>query len=173
MTLFFAKTSIHFLHDLHPKTQPKGALGMSLTICRADKRHLSDINRLIVETKIGEPMDNLDGKFWFMKVNNRVVACVGIKIINENIAILIHLAVEKPYRRQGIGMALFNHAINHLRAQGITTVALITMYYHFNRFKKRGFKTMPRKLLPELIKGHWMFTSKRYMKCAAMIQNYS
>ena len=146
---------------------------MQFTIRRADKRHLSDINRLLVETRIGEPEDRLDGQFWFARTYGQVVGCMGGKMIGEHTAVLTHLAIDPNYRKQGIGMALFNHALNHFRSTGATTVGFITMYYHFNRFKRRGFKTTPRKLLSEPLKSHWMFTAKRYMKCAAMVQTFS
>jgi len=67
-------------------------------------------------------------------------------------------------------MALFAHALEHARGCGARTFAFLTMYYLFNRFKRRGFKTSPRQLLPEALRNHWMFVTKRYMKCAAMIK---
>jgi len=117
-------------------------------------------------------MKKLDGRYWIARVDGRTVGSMGAKMIDSDTAVLTTLAVEKPYRKQGIGMSLFNHAVNHVRSHGATTVGFITMYYHFNRFKRRGFKTLPRKFLSEPLKSHWMFTAKRYMKCAAMIQNF-
>lgn len=146
---------------------------MRFTVCKADKRHLPDISRLIVETKIGEAMDKLDGQFWFARMNGQIVGCMGAEMIDKDTAVLTHLAVDDSYRKQGIGMTLFDHAVNHVCAQGATTVGFITMYYHFRRFKRRGFETMPRKFLSEPLKSHWMFTAKRYMKCAAMVQTFS
>ena len=145
---------------------------MHFTIHKADKRHLADINRLVVETKIGSPMEKLDGRYWIARVNGRVVGSMGAKIIGSNTAVLTTLAVEKSHRKLGVGMTLFDNAINYVRSQGATTIGFITMYYHFNRFKRRGFKTKPRKFLSEPLKSHWMFTAKRYMKCAAMIQSF-
>lgn len=69
-------------------------------------------------------------------------------------------------------MPLFAHAIDFVRSKGVSTIGFITMYYHFNRFKRRGFVVTKRQNLPDNLKGHWMFTSKRYMKCAAMVQKY-
>lgn len=145
---------------------------MQFTIHRADKRHLADINRLIIETRIGEPEHKLNGQFWFVRIDDRVVGIMGAEMIDKNTAALTHLAVDSSYRKRGIGMSLFDHAINHVRSLGATTVGFITMYYHFNRFKRYGFRTMPRKFLSEPLKSHWMFTAKRYMKCAAMVQTF-
>jgi N-acetylglutamate synthase-like GNAT family acetyltransferase len=145
---------------------------MRFTIHKADKRHLSDINRLIVEARIGESEDALDGQFWVARVSGQIVGCVGGKMIDGNTAALTYLAVDSSYRRQGIGMSLFNHAVNHFCSRGATTVGFITMYYHFNRFKRRGFCTVPRKFLSEPLKSHWMFTARQYMKCAAMVRTF-
>ena len=146
---------------------------MNFTIHKADKRHLADINRLIVGARIGSRMSALEGHFWFARADGRIVGCMGVEVIDANATVLTHLAVEEEYRKQGIGMTLFNHAIEYVRDSGAITIGFITMYYHFNRFKKRGFKTCPRKFLVEPIKSHWMFTAKRYMKCAAMVQSFS
>ena len=118
-------------------------------------------------------MKTLEGRFWFVRVDGRIVGYVGAEMIGKDAVVLKHLAVDQRYRKRGIGMSLFCHAVAHVRAQGATTIGFVTMYYHFNRFKKRGFKTRPRKLLPEKLQNHWMFTTKRYMKCAAMIQTFS
>lgn len=146
---------------------------MQVKICKADARHLPDINRLIVETRIGEPENKLDGQFWFVRRDNRIVGCIGGKMIGAKTAVLTHLAVEGVYRKQGIGMALFDHALSHFCSRGATVIGFITMYYHFRRFKRRGFQTRPRKLLPEPLKSHQMFTAQQYMKCAAMVQTFA
>jgi N-acetylglutamate synthase-like GNAT family acetyltransferase len=77
--------------------------------------------------------------------------------------------VEKPYQKRHIGMDLLDHAMKYARERGAKTIALVTMYYRFNWFKNRGFRTLPRKDLPDALRDHWTFTAQRYMKCAAMI----
>jgi N-acetylglutamate synthase-like GNAT family acetyltransferase len=55
------------------------------------------------------------------------------------------------------------------RKRGLKVMTLVSMYYHFNFYKHRGFRTIPRKELPADIIGYEQFTAKRYMKCAVMI----
>ncbi len=144
---------------------------MDFTIHKADKRHLVDINRLIVDMKIGEPMNELNGPFWFVRIDNRIVACAGLEFIpDQKAAVLAHLAVEKEFRRHGIGSVLIEHRTDFAKRKGVEILALATMYYLFNFYKKRGFKTCPRKNLPETVKNYWMFTAQRYKKCAVMIR---
>lgn len=145
-------------------------------ISRANKRHLKDISRLIVDTRIGKETlaeqvaEGLAQHTWFVRMDGRIVGCMGAEFIDRRTAILTHLAVSAEYRKRGIGMALFRHAVEFARRRGAHTVAFITMYYHFRRFKKHGFAVFKRCDLPEAIKAHWMFTAKRYMKCAAMLR---
>ncbi|MEK7151493.1 MAG: GNAT family N-acetyltransferase [Patescibacteria group bacterium] len=142
-----------------------------LKIIRADERHRADINRLIKEAKIGSGLDQNEPikNFWVVRKNNRIVACAGLDSHN-NASILTTLAVEREYRHQGIGASLIGHRLRVARQRGSKIVALITMYYHFNFYKRRGFKTCPRKNLPESIIDYSQFTSQRYKKCAVMFQ---
>lgn len=141
-------------------------------ILRADSRHRADINRLIRGANIGsglnpnEPVRN----FWVVKVDNKIVACAGLDFFNDA-AILTALVVEKARRHRGIGGALIRHRLEVAKRRGAKAVALVTMYYHFNLYKRRGFKTCPRKNLPKNIKDYGQFTTKRYMKCAVMFKS--
>lgn len=137
---------------------------------KADEKHRKDINRLIQQAKIGsgfgeeEPVKN----FWIVKnPDGKVVACCGLEFYNGN-AMLTSLVVEKDHRHQGIGSALISHRLGIARKRKARLVALVTMYYHFNFYKRRGFRTCPRANLPESIKNYHQFTAKRYKKCAVM-----
>jgi N-acetylglutamate synthase-like GNAT family acetyltransferase len=145
---------------------------MSFRIVKADERHRSEIDRLIKETRIGEgyEADRPVRDFWVAKQGDRVVGCAGVVYFN-GIAILTHVAVEAELRRQGIGGALVDKAYDAAQGKGVKVVALITMYYRFNWFKKWGFRTVPRAELPAHIACYPDFTSKRYMKCAVMLSD--
>ena len=78
-----------------------------------------------------------------------LVGCAGVVYFN-GIAVLTHVAVEAELRRQGIGGALVDKAYDAAKGKGVKVVALITMYYRFNWFKKWGFRTVPRAELPIL-----------------------
>ena len=140
-------------------------------IVRADERHRKDLNRLMRKylwstlTK-DEPITN----YWIIRDDKcKVVACCGLDFHNGN-AILTSLAVEKGFRHQGIGSALVTHRLKIAKQRAAKFVALITMYYHFNFYKKRGFRTCPRADLPTSIKSYSQFTTSRYKKCAVMFR---
>lgn len=145
---------------------------MKINILRADKRHVLDINRLIIgakltETSIKGPVKN----WWVVRKNGRVIACASLDFFGEETAILANIVVEKEFRHQGIGSALIQYRINVAKRHGAKIIALATMYYLFNFYKRRGFRTCPRKQLPESVKDYWMFTVQRYKKCAVMVRN--
>ena len=144
---------------------------MNFKIIKAREEHRKDISRLLRTTRIGsfgkhERIKN----FWVVKMNDRIVACAGLDFFDKEIAIFTHLAVEKEFRHQGIGSALIRLRMDKAKKRGAKILAFVTMYYWFRFYKKRGFRTCPRKNLSENIKNYWMFTAKRYMKCAVMYQ---
>lgn len=145
---------------------------MPFSIHRADRRHLPDISRLIVETRIGDPLDHLPQNCWFARQDGRIVGFAAGEFADKRTFVGEYLAVEEGCRRQGIGMALFGHMVEDARRRGAKVMGFVTMYYLFNRFKKRGFRVVKRQDLPEALRSHWMFTVKRYMKCAAMIREF-
>jgi len=138
-------------------------------IIRADRRHIPDINRLIKEAKLGDgfeinrPIKN----FWIVRVNKIIIACAGMDFYGDS-AILTYCVVEKSFRHQGIARSLINHRIDVALNNQKKIVALATMYYTYNLYKKWGFRSCPREYLPESIRDYWQFTSKRYKKCGVM-----
>ncbi len=144
---------------------------MDIKIEKADERHRRDINRLMRSAKIGclgknEPIKN----FWFVRHGGRVIACAGLDFYGSDVAILTSIVVERELRHHGIGSQLIAHRMKVAKDRGAKILAFVTMYYHFNFYKRRGFRTCPRADLPESIRDYWMFTAKRYKKCAVMYQ---
>lgn len=143
---------------------------MHIKIAKADERHRRDIDRLLKKAKIGclgkaEPVRN----FWFVREGGRIIACAGLDFFNDA-AIFTSLVVEREFRKRGIGSRLIQRRMAAAKEHRAKILALVTMYYHFNFYKRRGFRTCPRANLPECIKNYWMFTVKRYKKCAVMYQ---
>lgn len=142
---------------------------MQIKIQKADQRHRKEINRLINQA-LGSSIKGSLKDIWFVRVKGEIVATGGLNFYQDQAAIFTHLVVKKEFRRQGIGSALIRHRMKVAEERGATILALVTMYYRYNFYKRRGFKTCPRKDLPESIKNHWMFTVQRYKKCAVMYQ---
>lgn len=141
-----------------------------LEIIKAGSRHRRAISHLIVSAKIGSRIRGPIRNFWIARLNGRIVGCAGLEFPKERVAIFTYLAVEREFRHQGIGSALIKHRKQEARKRRAKILALVTMYYLFRFYRKRGFQTCPRENLPELLKTYWMFTSSRYKKCAVMTQ---
>ena len=162
-------------HDnqMHATRQKVQRDVVNFEIIRADRRHRDAINRLITKTNIGSPYkeDEPMEKFWVARVGGKIVACHGLDFWdNGRVAIFTSAAVEKEFRHKGICSALMRTATEYARRRGADTAALCSMYYLFRFLKHRGFKTCPRKLLPESVRSYPQFTAKRYMKCAVMLK---
>lgn len=142
-----------------------------LKIVRADGRHRADINRLLRDDKIGPALRGpVPRNTWVAKLGDRIVGYASMDFIGNRAAILEGIVVEEALRQRGIGSALVNHRIGVARNRGIDVFALATMYYWFNFYKRRGFKTCPRRLLHEFLRNYSQFTAERYMKCAVMVR---
>jgi N-acetylglutamate synthase-like GNAT family acetyltransferase len=147
---------------------------VAFKIIKADRRHRRDIGRLIREAKIGSgSQSSIPAYTWVAKVGNEIVGYAGLDLVGDRTAILHGIAVKREFRHQGIGSALINRRMEFARQRGISVFALVTMYYLFNFYKKRGFKTCPRGLLPDFLKNYPQFTAQRYKKCAVMVNGIS
>ena len=143
---------------------------MEIKILRADARHRKDINRLIAEAKIGSSIRGPIRNTFFVRMDGRIVGFANMDFIENDVAAILEgIAVE---RHRGIGSALIQHRINIARKRGIKTVAFVTMYYHLAFYKRRGFKTCPRKDLPDFLQNYPMFTAQHYKKCAVMVGTF-
>jgi N-acetylglutamate synthase-like GNAT family acetyltransferase len=140
-------------------------------IIKASEKHRAEIDRLCRETRISDGFEGQVRNFWVAKVGDRIVGCAGMEFINKRAAVYTTLAVEEAMRHNGIGAALTAKRLEHARKRNVQMLLLITMYYHFNRYKRRGFRTIPRKELPEDVRSFEQFTAKHYMKCAVMIND--
>ncbi len=144
---------------------------MDFRVTKAREKDRKEISRLIRKAKIGslskgESLNN----FWVIKHEGRIIASAGLDFFEKETAIFTYLAVAKEFRHQGAGSALIQHRMKIAKERGARTAAFVTMYYWFNFYKRRGFKTCPRQNLPETLKNYWMFTSSQYKKCAVMLQ---
>ena len=127
---------------------------------------------LIRATKIGTDLHRVPiANYVVAKVDGVIVGCAGFGWYfrgGRDVAILTHVAVKKEFRHRGIGGALIQDRMRQAEYAGACMIGLVSMYYHFNLYKRRGFRTCPRKDLPDELRGYWMFRDRRYMKCAAM-----
>ena len=143
----------------------------TISVLRANESHRIELDRLI-KPALPHPgcVDGSIGNYRFVRINGEIVACAGYETYGKTVSILRQLVVRKDYRHRGIGAALVRFWMDQARASGAKTLALCSMYYHFNFYKRRGFCTSPRRLLPDSIREYPQFTSKHHMNAAVMFQ---
>jgi len=78
-----------------------------------------------------------------------VIGCAAVRK-NGNVGYLYGLAVEKAWRRRGIGHALTRERLNWLRAEAAKSAYVLAMFWNVRFFKKHGFELADRSLLREL-----------------------
>lgn len=82
-----------------------------------------------------------------------IVGCCAVDFAYPA-SILHSLAVRKRERRRGVGRALVEHSVQIAAEQGATIIVALTMFWNVGFFRKCGFDTTSRKLLPRCLAGN-------------------
>jgi len=118
---------------------------------------LPAIIRLLIDARIGAEEDWSADVTVEATVGTDLVGCCATDFVG-NVAILHSLAVEKHMRRRGIGKALVEYSVEIAGERHAEWIVTFTMFWNINFFRKCGFVTTSRKLLPECFAGHpWIF----------------
>jgi N-acetylglutamate synthase-like GNAT family acetyltransferase len=76
---------------------------------------------------------------YFVAVNGRqIVGCAAVRK-RGNVGYLYGLAVDKPWRRQGIGHALTQTRLEWLRNEQVRSAFVMAMFWNIRFFRKHGF----------------------------------
>lgn len=79
---------------------------------------------------------------------DKVVGCAGVQRFAAG-SYLFGLAVERRYRRQGIGSALTCARVERARASGSPFAVVLAMFWNVRFFRRLGFALVRRSELPE------------------------
>jgi N-acetylglutamate synthase-like GNAT family acetyltransferase len=144
-------------------------------------QHLIQCEQLILNANLADHISFTKKDVIFaVKENDQIIGMVKAELFQQAqgffckdiYGILKNLAVEKLYKKRGIGSALVTTVDQYFIKQGVTTAALCTMFYTFSFFRKHGYETMPRNKLPIGVRNYPQFTDQRYKKCAVMLKEY-
>ena len=83
-----------------------------------------------------------NGAIILCNTENKYIACVAVRKIDEQIAELKRMFVRKDYQRQGIGKVLLNNVIGLAKSYGYNYIRLDTLSYMtpaINLYKQNGF----------------------------------
>ena len=104
---------------------------------------------------------------YFVAITDSIVGC-GAARKKGNIGYLYGLAVDKLWRRQGIGHTLTQRRLDWLGGQGVTSVFVFAMFWNVRFFRKHGFELASKSLLPTLQDLHGDF-SQRWSTRSALL----
>jgi len=79
--------------------------------------------------------------------DEKLVGFTALHVHSPDLAEIRSLVVDEPYRGQGVGSGLVEHAIEEGRRLGLKKVLALTYAAHF--FEKLSFSEIPKESLPE------------------------
>jgi len=94
---------------------------------------------------LAEVYENLQ-TFWVAEIDDAVVGCCALEIVWSDLAEIKSLAVDPDHRKQGVGAALVNTAVEEARRLGVPQVFALTLEPGF--FGKLGFEVVTKEVLP-------------------------
>lgn len=100
---------------------------------------------------------------------NQITGCCAVDFV-EKAAILHSLAVEKSNRRLGIGSALVGLCVDTARSKGAADIVALTMFWNVNFFRKNGFSTTSRSLLPASLNNNPLIYDPVLRRATPMIR---
>ncbi|HEY7639518.1 MAG TPA: arsenic resistance N-acetyltransferase ArsN2 [Steroidobacteraceae bacterium] len=102
--------------------------------------------------------------FFYAGPTTAPVGIVGLQLYGSD-ALLRSLVVSADHRAQGLGQKLVEHAEQHARQHGVTTVYLLTSTAE-RFFRARGYVVTPRDRAPAAIRTTPEFASLCPASCA-------
>jgi amino-acid N-acetyltransferase len=100
--------------------------------------------------------------FYIVRKKKRVIGCVSLHVLWEDLVEIKSLAVRTSFQKKGIGTALVKHCISDAKSLGTKTVFALTYAPEF--FEKLGFRRVSKNQLPKKIWGE-CFHCPKFPKC--------
>ncbi len=135
---------------------------------RATSGDWSAIERLLLECAlpVAGAREHL-AHFIVCEEGGEIRGCVGAEVYG-NAVLLRSLAVDKPSRGRGLGVALVDRLMARLKAHDIRRVALLTTTAEAF-FAKLGFASVGREKIPDGLRGSEEFKGACPDSAAAML----
>jgi len=142
------------------------------SIRRAIPSDLEGVDQLQRRLKRPLRSDSVISEYFVAVVEQRIVGCAAVRK-RGGVGYLYGLAVEKPWRRMGIGHALTEMRLEWLRARSIVSAFVLAMFWNIRFFKKHGFHLTSREKGKELKHLHSDFADPWSTRSALLFVNLS
>ena len=158
-------------HAVSPSTMDK--LGQpAWSIRRATARDHEGVVEL--QKRLNRPSrSNSVIREYFLAINEqRIVGCAAVRK-SGNRGYLYGLAVDKPWRRRGVGHALTQKRLDWLRGQNVVSAFVMAMFWNVRFFKKHGFIVTKKGAMTELKQLHSDFKDSWSTRSALLVADLS
>lgn len=146
-------------------------MGMSTwpawAIREADAKDQEFINGFQERLNRPSRSDSVPSEYFVAVSGDQIVGCAAVRK-RRNIGYLYGLAVDKGWRRQGIGHALTHARLEWLRAQGAECAFVMAMFWNVRFFQKHSFSLVSRGVRGSLSWLHGDFTDQWTNKSALL-----
>jgi N-acetylglutamate synthase-like GNAT family acetyltransferase len=114
--------------------------------------------------------DSVTSEYFIAESAEGIVACAAVRASGQ-FGYLYGLAVEKGWRRQGIGHELTHRRLDWLCEVRVELAFVFAMFWNVRFFKRHGFKLADRKRLLDLVSLHEDFTEEWNSRSALLEAN--
>ena len=122
-----------------------------MDIGRAAAGDLPEIRELLRACDLrDEDVGEAGQQFLVARSQGRLAGCIGLELHGPD-ALLRSFAVSPAWRRQGLGAALHERAVEEARALGVQRLFLLTNTVR-ERAARSGFEDVPREAVPASIR---------------------
>lgn len=126
------------------------------TATDADAKAITCFHRLLNRP---QRSDSISSEYFLAETDGKIVGCGAVRARGQ-LGYLYGLAVEKSWRRRGIGHTLTNRRLDWLRETGVDSVFVLVMFWNIRFFKRHGFTLADRLRKRELVSLHQDFIDK-------------
>jgi N-acetylglutamate synthase-like GNAT family acetyltransferase len=112
--------------------------------------------------------DSVSSEYFLAEAEGNMVGCAAVRTKGQ-LGYLYGLAVNKSWRRHGIGHALTDCRLNWLRETGADSAFVFAMFWNIRFFKQHGFKLAERKYKLDLVNLHHDFIESWSSRSALLI----
>jgi N-acetylglutamate synthase-like GNAT family acetyltransferase len=111
--------------------------------------------------------DSRTSEYFIASIEESVIGCAAVRK-DGDVGYLYGLAVDKAWRRQGIGHALTKERLDWLRNEAANSAYVLAMFWNVRFFKKHGFELTDRSLVPQLGQLHGDFLQSWSVRSALL-----
>lgn len=139
-------------------------------IRRATRSDLNAILSFLEAQHRPKRSDFVVSEYFIAESLEKIIGCVAARD-KEGFGYLYGLAVERSWRRRGIGHSLTQHGLDWLSDKGAESVFTLVMFWNIRFVKKHGFELADRRKKRDLGSLHDDFVDRWSARSVLMIKD--